>query len=160
ATMTLANRYEPDDYYRVKRIIGSGGETNEFDFDYAGRVICTRVPGAYEEFFGYDGNGNLRTNRVGAAESIISYDGHDRPTTTMTAAGARIARQYDNNHNLQDSTVANGADGTPLAGTHYLHDELDRPKTLSRETDSGLLTSTVNYQSPQRRIEFTSPLNE
>ncbi|MGV3774763.1 MAG: Ig-like domain-containing protein, partial [Verrucomicrobiales bacterium] len=155
----LVTTYEPDSAYRIKRVVYPHGEEQKFVYDQFSRLQEVQTPGAYTNSFGYDRNGNLTEVKWGSAIERFVYDGHDRQIASIGANGAIQSMILDRNGNVRTNVVTD-ASGRKLAEWKMEYDELNRGRVMSQTRDSGESVMRYDYNSVERSVTFTDPLQQ
>lgn len=163
----LTVEYEPDEMFRVQKIINNPGTPEEvvkefINFDHLGRPERMKF-GNYEENYTYDDNGNAQTVRRGNATTQYVYDGHDRLKDEIHPVDGTktetVNRVYFNSGELREITVTD-ADNNVNRHATFKIDALGRPVVATTDADTGVAVDINGYDAAARRRRTQSPQGE
>ncbi|PYJ83614.1 MAG: hypothetical protein DME22_15370 [Verrucomicrobia bacterium] len=157
AARDLTVRYVPDLFNRVKEIDWPSGQRDLIEYDALERVSRYTIEGDYAESYGYDGNGNLTTLKIGPSTQPLVYDGHDRLIRHITPMGTVVQLGLDGNGNVLSKVVLDGRTNLLSAVTNSV-DVLNRVRTTTRLRNNGSSTMRYNYNSTNRTMVVTDAL--
>jgi len=158
-----------DSGYRITQATDDLGRTTQYAYDIQGRLVMVTDPAGNTEEFTYDSNHNMLSVKDRRGNTMVAnvYDANSRVTKQTYADGSTMLFAYTldtsgtkviqtditNQRGVIGRTVFN-SDGYPVTLTRALGLPQQQVTTLTRNSGSNLLTSTVDALNRTTQYQY------